>query len=274
MQNIGWDFEVGHQYKIDQVQYNVAFNISTYKNEVVKIISPSYGTTTVQEGLPYGSYYLIEWDGIFQNQAEIDNAPTHPYNPKPGDLKYKDANNDGKINADDRKVVDGAYPKFFYGGTLNVLWKNLDVSLFIQGINGIKNYFGSALHTGYGYVPFVQGSPPSMDLVKNHWTGEGSTNKYPAMYEQSYLPINGTASTYWLLDASYMRLKNLRIGYNVPSATARKIGLKGLQVYLSGDNLFTLSAYPGLDPEKASQTGRYSVYLQLTTYALGIKVKL
>jgi outer membrane receptor protein involved in Fe transport len=271
MKNTGWDFELGHQNSIGNVQYNVAFNLSTYKNEVVKIISPSYGNTTVQEGLPYGSYYLIEWAGIFQNQAEIDNGPLHPYNPKPGDLKYKDRNNDGVINADDRTVVDGAFPKFFYGGSLGVLWKNIDVSVFLQGINGLKNYFNGRQ---WGYTPYSQGSPPPMDLVRNRWTGEGSTNKYPAIYESSYMPMTGTASTYWLHDASYLRLKNLRIGYSIPSGIAHKIGLKGAQVYFSGDNLFTITDYPGMDPERSGLTSSYSVYPQLTTYAFGIKIKL
>jgi TonB-linked SusC/RagA family outer membrane protein len=271
MKNTGWDFELGHAHHIGEVRYNVAFNLSTYKNEVTKIISPTYGNTTVQEGLPYGSYYLILWDGIFQNQAEIDNGPVHPYGPKPGDLKYKDVNNDGVINSDDRVVVDGAFPKFYYGGSLNVFWKNLDLSLFIQGIEGIKNYIGTGAG---GFIPFRQGSPPSMDLVKNRWTGEGSTNEYPAMYRQSYQPVTGTASTYWLRDASYIRLKNLRIGYSFPSKTARAIGLKGLQVYFSGDNLITISDYPGMDPERPSLQGDYSAFPQLATYSLGIKVKL
>jgi TonB-linked SusC/RagA family outer membrane protein len=272
MKNIGWDFELGHANRIGEVQYNVAFNLSTYKNEVMKIISPSYGNTTVQEGLPYNSYYMIEWIGIFQNQAEIDNGPLHPFNPKPGDLKFKDQNNDGVINADDRVVVDGMFPKFYYGGGIDVSWKNLDISLFFQGIEGVKNYVGG-MYAAWGYTPFVQGSPPTMDLVKNRWTGEGSTNKYPAIYQQLYQPVNGTASTYYLLDASYLRLKNLRVGYSFPSRTVQKIGLKGLQVYFSGDNVFTLSSYPGSDPERSSLTSAYSVYPQLTTYAFGLKVK-
>jgi TonB-linked SusC/RagA family outer membrane protein len=271
MQNTGWDFELGHRNRIGQVQYNVAFNLSTYKNEVLKIISPSYGTTTVQEGLPYNSFYMIEWIGIFQNQAEIDNGPLHPYNPKPGDLKFRDANNDGVINADDRVVVDGAYPKFYYGGSFDLFWKNFDVSLFFQGVEGVKNYGGG---WQWGYVPYSQGSPPPMDLVENRWTGEGSTNKYPAIYLAQYNPVNGTTSTYYLLDASYLRLKNLRVGYNFPSSMAQKLGLKGLQIYFSGDNVFTISNYPGFDPEKSGNTSNYSTYPQLTTYAFGIKVKL
>ena len=285
MKNTGWDFELGHRNNIGKVRYNISLNLSTYKNEVVKIISPSYGTTTVQEGLPYGSYYLIEWDGIFQNQQEIDNSPRHPFGPKPGDLKYKDqltvdTNNDGipdagdgVINADDRVVVDGAYPKFYYGGAIDIFWKNFDISLFFQGIEGIKNYLGGT-HAGWGFTPYTQGSPPTKDFVKNRWTGEGSTNKYPAIFESTYQPIMGTASTYWLHDASYFRLKNLRIGYNIPPHISGKIGLKNAQVYFSGDNLFTITSYPGADPERSGLTTQYSVYPQLTTYAFGIKIKL
>lgn len=285
MKNTGWDFELGHSHRIGNVKYSIDLNLSTYKNEVVKILSPTYGTNIIKEGLPYNAYYLVEWIGIFQNQAEIDEGPVHPFNPKPGDLKYKDqltvdTNGDGKpdagdgvINANDRVVVDGAYPKFYYGGSINILWKNIDVSAFFQGISGVKNYFGG-MHKGWGYVPYVQGSAPTLDFVKNRWQGEGSTNKYPAMYEQSYQPVSGTHSTFWLHDASYLRLKNLRIGYTLPSYVVQRLGFKSAQVYFSGDNLFTISDYPGADPERSSLTSSYSVYPQLTTYAFGIKIKL
>lgn len=273
MKNTGWDFELGHRNSIGQLQYGVDFNLSFYKNELVSILSPSYGTNTVQEGLPYNSYYLIEWIGIFQNQAEIDQGPTHPFNPKPGDLKYKDQNADGVINADDRVVVEGYYPKFYYGGSLNLSFKNFDFSAFFQGVEGVKNYFGGQ-HRAWGYTPFTQGSPPPMDLVRNRWTEDNPTNEYPAIYEQSYQPVNGTHSTYWLHDASYLRLKNLRIGYTLPTTLIQKVGFKGAQVYFSGDNLFTITDYPGADPERSSLTSSYSVYPQLTSYAFGVKVKL
>ena len=273
MQNIGWDFEVGHAYHIGEVNYNVNLNLSTYKNKVLSIISPTLGNNIVQEGLPYNAWYFVEWEGIFQNQAEIDNSPIHPFNPKPGDLKYKDQNGDGRINADDRVVVDGYYPKFYYGGSFDFFWRNFDLSIFFQGVAGTRNYLGG-MHRAWGYAPFAQGSPPTMDFVKNHWTGDGSTNKYPAMFEQTYNPMNGTANTWWLLDNSYMRLKNLRFGYNFPTAWANRIGLKGLQVYLTGDNLLTFTSYPGLDPEKSSLGSGYSTYPNISTYAFGLKVKL
>ena len=92
-------------------------------------MAPSISARTiVEEGLPFNSYYLIEFDGIFQNQEEIDTSPVHPFNPKPGDLKFKDQNGDNKIDADDRVVVDGAYPSFYYGGNINLSWKNFDLT--------------------------------------------------------------------------------------------------------------------------------------------------
>jgi len=281
MKNTGWDFEVGHANQAGEFRYDITGNISFYKNEVLDIISPTLATNTVQEGIPYGSWYMVEWIGIFQNQDEIDEGPTHQFNPKPGDLKFKDQltidsngdgvkdQADGVINANDRVVVDGYYPDFYYGINANVYWKNFDLTVFFQGVQGIKNY-----STNWGITPYTQGSPPTMDLVKNQWTGEGSTNKYPAMYRSGYNPVTGTTSTYWLFDASYLRLKNLRLGYNLPASFAKKIGMKEAQIYFSGDNVLTFTKYPGSDPERTSQGAALSIYPNLRTLAFGIKVKL
>ena len=272
MKNTGWDFELGHRNSIGGLNYFATFNLSLYKNEVVKILSPSYGLQTVQEGLPYGSWYLVEWIGIFQNQAEIDEGPLHPFGPKPGDLKFKDQNNDGVINADDRIVFDGAHPKFFYGGSLTLSWRNFDLSTFFQGVHGLTNFTRN-----WGMSPFTQGSPPTMDLVNNRWTPDNPTNTHPAIFRggqwSSYKPVEGTNSTFNLHNASYFRLKNLRIGYTLPSNIVQKIGLKNAQVYFSGDNLITITDYPGADPERIT-SGHFSVYPQLRTMALGINVNL
>ncbi|MEO6000482.1 MAG: TonB-dependent receptor [Chitinophagaceae bacterium] len=270
MKNKGFEIQVGTAKQLGNFKYDVNFNLSHFKNEVLRILAPSYGNTTIQEGLPFNSYYMVEWDGIFQNQAEIDKSPKHPFNPKPGDLKYKDANGDGIINPKDRVVVPGAYPKFIYGGSLNLSWKNFDLTAFVQGLYGLK---ATTQGLSWGLVPYIQGSPPPVDFIKNMWTGEGSTNKNPAMYISGYGPVTGTTSTYWLLDASYLRLKNLAIGYNIPKSITRKIGLQDLNVYASGDNILTFTKWPGSDPEKAN-TGWFESYPQLVTYTLGIRVKL
>lgn len=270
MKNTGMDFELGHTHHIGEVSYNVGFNISYFKNEVVKIISPTLGSSNIiQEGLPYNEWYMVKWIGIFQNQAEIDAAPVHQYNPKPGDLRFEDYNKDGKINSNDRQVIGGYYPDFYYGGNLDISWKNFDFSVFLQGVQGTKTRA-----TNWGLIPFTQGSPPPMDFVRNHWTGEGSTNKYPAMYRSGYNPVTGTVSTFYLFDSSYLRVKNLRIGYTLPSELVGKIGMKEAQVYFSGDNLITFTKFPGTDPERTSQNQALSLYPNLRTLALGVKVKL
>ena len=270
MKNTGFDFEIGHGKTLGEFRYDITANFSHYKNEVLRILAPSYGNTTVQVGLPFNSFYMIEFDGIFQNQAEISAAPVHPFNPKPGDLKYKDANKDGKIDSKDRVVVPGAYPKFFYGGSLNLSWKNFDLSAFIQGVSGLK---ATTQGLNWGLVPYIQGSAPTKDFVAHRWTGEGSTNSQPAMYISGYAPVTGTTSTFWLLNASYCRLKNLQIGYTVPRNLYSKIGLKGLRIYVSGDNMFTITKWPGSDPEKAN-TGWFEAYPQIKTFTLGVKVKI
>jgi len=94
------------------------------------------------------------------------------------------------------------------------------------------------------------------------------------MYRAGYNPVTGTTSTYWLFDASYLRLKNLRLGYNLPASFAKKIGMKEAQIYFSGDNVLTFTKFPGSDPERTSQNVALSIYPNLRTLAFGIKVKL
>lgn len=265
MNNKGVEFEVGHRNKLGDLNYYFGLNFSANKNEVTKIKAPVYGQTTMQEGLPWGSYYLIEWIGIFQSQEEIAEAPKHPYDPKPGDLKFKDQNNDGVIDAKDRVVVDGAHPKFFYGGNVDLTWKNFHLGAFLQGVSGQRYYV-----TQFGVDPFLQGTAPTLDFISKMWTPENKTNAAPAMYRTGYGPVTGTASTYYLQNASYLRLKNLIIDYEVPTQISRKIGMKSLRLYVSGDNVFTITKYPGADPERAGD-GRFSVYPQLTIYTIGIK---
>ena len=272
MKNTGWEVEVGHRNHIGDFGYGVRFNIAANRNEVLRVNSPSYdGFYTIQEGLPFNSFYLIQWTGILQSEEEIANGPQYPYAPKPGDLKYADANNDKVIDAKDRVVVPGAYPKFTYGGSIDLSWKNFDLTAFFQGVQGQKFYVQNG---GWGLSPYVQGSPPTMDFVNNRWTPENHTNKYPAMYMSGYGPVDGTASTYWLLDASYLRLKNLAIGYNLPKEISQRLSLQNIRVYVSGDNLFTITKYPEGDPERTGQAARFSSYPQLTIYTFGVKVQL
>ncbi|MCC5937915.1 MAG: TonB-dependent receptor [Lunatimonas sp.] len=270
MRNRGIDLEVGSRGSVGELNYNFSLNFSTYRNEVLRILAPIYGNYTVQEGLPFNSHFMVEWTGIFQNEQEIAEGPLHPFNPKPGDLKFKDQNGDGVINAADRVVMPGAYPDFIYGSTINLSWRNFDLNAFFQGVEGVAQ---STQGLSWGLVPYIQGSPPPVDFINNMWTGEGSTNSHPAMYISGYGPVTGTRNSYWLLDASYLRLKNLMIGYNVPRVLANKVGLQNARFYVSGDNLLTFTNWPGSDPERAA-TNWFQAYPQITSYTLGLKVRL
>ena len=274
MENKGIEILLGHKNKIGELSYSVDFNFSKNKNEVTKVKAPSYGRNSTVEGHTIGEYYMVEWDGIFQSQAEIDAAPTHPGNPKPGDLRFKDANGDGVINSDDRVFVDGVQPDFTYGGNISLQWKNWDMSVFFQGVEGQKYYL-----TWWGFWPFTQGTAPTKDW-RNAWTPENPSQTMPALWTFStygYTPMSGTENTYNLKDASYMRIKNLQIGYNLPKEVCEKIRLKSARLYFSADNLFTFTKMKYVDPERLGTewwSTRGSVYPQTKILSFGVKLKL
>ena len=270
MQNRGFELALNHANRIGKLQYSVNGNLSINKNKVLKVKAPFYSNyNTIQEGLPWMSNYMIEWIGIFQSVDEIQNSPTQPFNPKPGDLKFKDQNKDGKIDGNDRVVVGGAYPDFIYAGGFNLFWKGFDMSAFFQGVQGTRFFVDR-----WGQVPFTQSTPPTKEFARNAWTETNPTNKYPAMYQDGYGPVTGTASTFFLEDASYLRLKNLVIGYTLQNLP-QQLKIKDVRIYISCDNLITLTKYPpGADPERLGVgRQRFATYPQLKIFSAGLNVK-
>ena len=266
MQNKGIEFEVGHRNRLGDFRYGANFMASFNKNKVTKLMAPSYGDYIYEEGKPYGEHYLYIWDGIFQSDADIASSPSHPNNPKPGDIKFKDLNGDGAITGADRQMVEGVYPKMLYSFSLNFEYKRFDLSAFFQGISGRKiwtNCFGSE--------PFYQGSPPEKKWL-NAWTPENTDTNLPAIYEFGYTPITGLRSTFYLKDASYLRLKNLQFGFNFPKEWIGKTGIDFLRIYFSGENLLTFTPYETFDPERAGD-GWHVQYPHLKTFSFGLNVK-
>ncbi|MCD0489365.1 TonB-dependent receptor [Pedobacter sp. MC2016-14] len=271
MQSQGFELALTHQNKIGEVSYGLNFLISTAKNKVIELLVPSKGTTINQVGLPYGSHYLYQWDGVFQVE-DIGNpsVPKHALNanPKAGDLKMKDINGDGVVNPDDRVVVDGAYPDFNYSFGFNVGYKRFSMNAFFQGVSGIKNRVNN-----WGIDPFMQGTAPTTKW-RDAWTPENRSNTLPGIYVAGYSPTaNYAGSTFFLQNASYLRLKNIILNYDVPVGILSKIGIKNLGVYVSADNLFTITDYEGGDPERSSVTGNFAQYPQTRIYNLGFNVK-
>ncbi|GAB3010452.1 TonB-dependent receptor [Niabella terrae] len=267
----GIELELRHQNQIGELHYGVNAQLSTARNKVVQIRVPGYGTTINEVGLPYGSHYLYIWDGIFQEE-DIDNpnVPEHALNPnpKPGDLKMKDIDQDGDVDADDRQVVSGAYPDLMYSFGLNLEFKGFALTGFFQGVEGLKYR-----ENNWGIDPFMQGTAPTTKW-RDAWTPENRSNTLPALYIAGYTGVSAYGgSTYYLKDASYLRLKNLMLSYNLPQTLISRIKSQAIQVYVSADNLITFTKYEGSDPEREGVTGNYVRYPQARIFNFGLNLK-
>ena len=276
MLNTGFELAVDYRGNVGKVNYNLNWNIQTYKNVVTSFgpekitANGGYNASIIREGIPYNSFYMYQWDGIFQTQEEADKSG-QINKPKAGDLKMKDISGpggkpDGKIDGNDKVVVDGVFPKFSTGFSFSANYKNFDLSAFFYGNYGQKVYV-----YGYGLEPFYQGSVPTKDWL-NAWTPQNHSTTMPAVYNsQRYNSTWTTYSNTWFLrDASYLRLKNLNVGWN---KNINKLGLKSVRIYLAAENLLTFTKYKGLDPERSGTTGNYMTYPQNRAYSIGANVK-
>lgn len=272
MRNKGIELALAHYNQIGEVSYSINGMISTARNELLHIRVPEYGSRIKEVGQPYDAHYLYVWDGIFQEEDVLPESgvPTHELNPNPraGDLKMKDINGDGVVDSEDRMVVDGAYPNYMYSFGLNVGYKNFNLSAFFQGVDGLKNRVEK-----WGIDPFEQGTPPTTEW-RNAWTPENRSNELPGIYVAGYPGVNAyKASTYYLRDASYLRLKNVMLSYDVPANWLQSAKLKGAQIYVSADNLFTITDYKGADPERSSTSGNFAQYPQAKIFNVGANIR-
>lgn len=269
VRNKGLELAVQYRDKISKnFSYSVGMNLQKYKNILEQYGKTEIGNTTIrQEGHPLDEYYMYIWDGIFQSQEEIDKSPKQPVTPTPGDLKIKDVNGDGTIDDRDRSYVGGKYPSYQYTVNLGANWKNIDFSAQLYGSEGQKIYV-----TGWGIEPFRQGSVPTTDW-RNRWTPTNPTNTMPKIYvADSYAPVQNYRSTFYLKDASFMRLKNIQIGYTLPAHFINNVGIKSARIYFTTDNVITFSKFPGLDPERTGD-GNYVTYPQIRTFTFGASVQ-
>ncbi|MCI1779886.1 MAG: TonB-dependent receptor [Bacteroidales bacterium] len=272
MRNKGWEFSVSWKDSINDFSYYINANISDVKNKVTDLYGNEYiGYSTItREGDPYGSYYGYVSDGYFQSQEEIDNAKCvyggNKANIKPGYIKYKDINHDGFINSKDRKIIGNPTPRYCYSFTLGGEWKNFDLSLFFQGI-GKKDIF----YAGAGARPLIS----YCTLYENQldsWSETNRNAKYPIMLvDATGSNQNNIVSDFWVKSGSYLRLKNLVVGYTLPKKLVNKLTISNVRLYLSCRNLFTISnCLQGYDPESSISSGNF--YPIMKTYNFGINI--
>ena len=250
----GLEVELTYRHSINKDwNFSVKGNFATLNDEVVSLggappiaggqIGSNYITLT-QVGHPIGSFYLLQDEGVFQNQQQI---LTHAYQGqgiRPGDIMYRDVNNDGVIDQNDRAFSGSPIPKFTYGLTANVQYKNFDLSLFFQGVYGNKIYNQVATDIAGFYRPFNI----TETTATKSWTGPGSTNTYPLL-SWNDAPNNTQFSTRFLESGSYLRLKNAQLGYKLSPGALKSLGISSARFYISATNLLTFTKYTGLDPE-------------------------
>jgi len=253
---------------LNGLSYNFGVNLDHFNNKLVKFGEQEiYDYTTNIEGQPINSFYMLDVVGVFHSAQEVASSPKQfNDNTLPGDLKYRDVNGDGKIDANDRTLVNGAYPKLNYSFNMGANFKGFDFSARFQGMYGVKSYV-----SGWGVTPFVQGSPPTTDWL-DRWTPENPSSNTPRIYWGWSAPQKfSRASSYFLQDASYLRLKNVVLGYTLPAKVTKGIGLERVRLYFSGDNLFTSTKFKGLDPERYGN-GDLVQYPQNKIYSFGLNV--
>jgi TonB-linked SusC/RagA family outer membrane protein len=251
------------------MNYGGGVYFNKYRNEAANFgVEEISGYNLRRNGLPYNSYYMLDFIGVFQTQEEIDSSPKQfSDNVQPGDLKYRDVNNDGVVNNDDRTVIPGRFPEFEYSFNGYANWKGFDLSVFFQGVEGQK-FFVEAT----GMQPFRQGCPPTKKWLTDRWTGPGTSNTLTRiMYFTTGNSQNTRSSDWFLQDASYLRLKNLVIGYTLPQSISSRFRCNMLRVYFSGDNLFTWTGYEDLDPERPGD-GTLVQYPQNKIVSFGLNI--
>ncbi|TKD66974.1 TonB-dependent receptor [Flavobacterium sp. ASW18X] len=291
VKNTGFEIAATYTKDLGDFRFAVNGNISVLDNELVNLdgynssgidfIAHSDNVRNVlrpyrsEVGRSLYSVYVVPQLGIFQSQAEIDaytkDGNLIQPNAQPGDFKFADANDDGKIDEADKVFYESYQPDFTYNLGLNLAYKNFDVSMLFQGVSGVDVF------NGYKYTTY-NASLTGYNLdnrVLNAWTPQNTTSNIPRLSTKDDNRNFGLASSWYLEDASYLRMKNITVGYNVDSHIMNKL-LEGssLRIYISAENLFTLTDYSGLDPEVGGKGLDIAKYPLSRTVTGGLSLKL
>lgn len=284
IQNRGFDFALGWSDDAlgGDLTYQLQGNFATVSNEVKSLGASDAITgggyrqgpvTRTVVGQPIGSYYGYVTDGIFQTQEEVDEHAFQSNGTAPGDIRFADLNGDGVIDDRDRTFLGNPFPDFTYGFTGRVSYRGIDMSVLLQGVAGVE------LFQAYQFYTLGSGIFNLEKEALNRWTGPGTSNDMPRLTVDD--PNQNTRiSDRYIRDGSYLRLKNLTLGYTVPDRFFESMGfassVRQARIFVGGQNLLTLTGYDGLDPEIGERNGVLDrgidrgVFPQARTYTVGI----
>lgn len=285
MRNTGIEVSLNYNHNFGKGwAMNVSANFAYNKNKILNLGVDAQGNPVEYiangnmrqaVGHQYNTYYMYHWTGKFFNSQEEADAFTEKYgNPfgkkfMAGDLIYADTNGDGKLNSDDRIYESTSdMPKFTYSFTLGASWKNFDLSTFWQGVAGTRHVFNREV-----LGEFVGDSGHPSTYWKNAWTEDNHNAKMPRVFETSTSSSDMMVvmSDFWLWNTSYLRLKTLQFGYNLPKSLLSRVGIEKVRVFYSGENLLTIDALGfNQDPETTSERG--SSYPLIRSHSFGINI--
>jgi hypothetical protein len=282
--NSGLELEISYNSTLfNSLKYQLNFNMTALNNQVTKVpegvdyLPGAYFgvggnvATRFQEGFPIGYFHGFQTNGIFQTQEEIDAAPVRQEGAKPGDFRFVDVNGDGQINFSndsDKKILGSPIPDVVLGFALSLKFKGFDLSGNLYAALGqeiIRNYERNQ--------PYAN----QLDYVIDRWTGPGTSNINPRVTVEANR--NNVFSDYYVEDGSFLRLRNLQLGYTIPEKIMKKIKVESLRFYVSANNLFTVTKYRGFDPDIGPTGGTlsagvdYGFYPQAKTFMGGLILK-
>jgi TonB-linked SusC/RagA family outer membrane protein len=267
VENKGFDLNLGYRGNLGPVTFSASVNGGYAKNKILYWDeAPGAPEWQMSTGRPMNTGLVYQYDGVFATQADIDSerldysAITN--NLRPGDMKYKDYDGDGKITPQDRIRMDANDIPTFQGGlNLNLAYKNFDLALLFQGASGARVYVSAGESGNIGnYL---------LDIYENRWTIDNPSSVHPRIANRSDQYFSG-GNTYWFRKSDYIRLKNFELGYNLPIQITEKIGVRNVRFYVNGINLFTWDKLKVYDPESSNSTGQY--YPQARVISTGLNV--
>lgn len=230
------------------VNYFINANFATVKNEITDLAGTEYPGRQI--GDPISNYYGYVAEGLFADQEQIKNHADQSSlgTPKPGDISYKDLNGDGKITADDRQNLGSYMPRINYGFTLGADYKGFDLSMLWQGVAQVQTMIGGGVARPFAWFGNIT---PLQEHFDDRWTPTHMDARFPRTSfaaEQNYV-----GSSWWLFNTSFLKLRNIQFGYSLPKTLLTKTkAFSKARVYVSGENLLTLSSFHMMDPEFAT----------------------
>jgi TonB-linked outer membrane protein, SusC/RagA family len=270
VKNAGWEVNLGYNDRWNDFTFGANFNFSHVRNEITSVNGREDwidGWTINLAGNPIGAYYGYKADGLYTSQEQIDDAPVGFGSPRIGDVRYMDISGpdgrpDGEITDHDRTIIGNPFPKISYSFNLTAGYKNVDFSAFFQGVGNVDRIVMDYPSVGGGATE---------DMWNRFHATANPNGTYPGLGNVAY---NSLPSSFWIKNASYLRLKNIEMGYSFSKEALNKAKIQGLRVFVSAQNLLTFTGINNYDPEKYATDSRNWTYPNAKTFSVGLNINL